>query len=288
MISRSRLASTILPGAAALVTAVPMPSVLRILIVLICLVAAVPLAAADLFPELRAIDAIAVGGLLGLSTTVIISELTALFHVWSGLLVLALLWLTITALIYLPPSYRSRPEALRADGQRQLLIRVLWLDGRVCCRLVVDRATAAIVGFDTGLWPRIRAAPNEPVRPQGSPDSGGPWALDQLATAAITSTRGDGTRLDVACSPVAHHASGGQVLVLGPGPSGEPVRDQTVSAWIRGVVDGRAVALGVNSGGRALTVFVAHPNLAPDGSSARFALPDGLLARSTPGRQSPP
>ncbi len=282
MISHSRLASTILPAAAALVTAVPMPSVLRIMIVLVCLVAAVPLAAADLFPELRAIDAIAVGGLLGLSTTVIISELAAMFHLWSGLLVLALLWLTITALIYLPPSYRSSSESRQADDQRQLLVRVLWPDGRVCCRLTVDTATATIVGFDTGLWPRIRPAPNEPVRPQGPPDSTGSWAIDQLAVAAATS-RGDGTRLDLACSPVTHHASGGQVLVLGPGPSGEPVRDQAVSAWIQGVVDGRAVALGVNGSGRALTVFVANTSPTPDDSSPRSAVPDALPPAATGG-----
>ncbi|MGF1597067.1 MAG: hypothetical protein ACFCVK_09060 [Acidimicrobiales bacterium] len=241
-----------LTGLAALVVILDAPPLVRVPIVAAGLVLAPGLTVLRFLPTDRRLDAAVMAVTFGVSVLVIVSGLLALVSLWSGSAVLILIGALTVGLALWPSPARSD------DLEATVAISVVWFDGRLCCRLIVDRRSGRIVEFVEGRGP-------EPVpctsSPRVAPNAGtvhGEWVVGRLALQHRATRHRGRLRIDLERQPWLCVAHDHDYLWLGPDTSDRSLDEAMIRHWVEGDVDGRPVALGFTSQRQPVVVRLGH------------------------------
>ncbi len=221
------------------------PTILRLPAIVAGLIVAPAAALVEHLPRLRRLDSTSVALMFGLASVVVVSEILAIAVLWSGIAVLAAMAavaLTLTAI----PWQRTAPRAAPRDGRVDL--RLLWLDGRICCSLTIDRHTGDIVDYNEGLLPTLDRGDELPT--PASADRPSVVHGDSIVVPIFPYVKQywrDGRLiLDVERQPRRTEDGEAVKIWFGEDIHGESRGGDTIESWAIGNVDGQLVALGLD------------------------------------------
>lgn len=230
----------------AIAAAIDAPPPLALPMIVAAVIVAPAVAVAGYVPGRRRLDVSAVAATFGVALVVVVSGILAIVSMWSGPTVLAVVGaITIALVLGLVRSSTGPPPQ---DDRVEL--RVLWFDGRVCCRLVLNRFSGEIDDVEVGHYPAMAPCIGEPPRQStGSIERSvahGEHVVNAIARRNPGYRRKGVLTIDLERRPWLCHADGELYLWLGADIDDRSLDDHPIDRWVVGGTPTMAVGLGLD------------------------------------------